>query len=241
MPHVELPSGIRIRYDERGDASARPLVLAHGFTVSLEMWMPQMHQLSQGYRLITWDARGHGGSSAPGQPEEYTMPALAADLRGLLEALDAVDGAVIGGMSFGGQIALQYAVDHPGDTHALILSDTTTRGDEPPRPRPSGEWDEWAGDPGLEGGLHAMRTRPDLTPALPDLAVPTLVIVGMQDGMILPGLDRLIDGLPRRRVIRLDGCVHGTSGQRPRDWNAAVLDFLRDVEAAALLGEDLVI
>jgi pimeloyl-ACP methyl ester carboxylesterase len=241
MPHVELPSGIRIRYDERGQSGGRPLVLAHGFTVSLEMWMPQMHALGEQYRLITWDARGHGGSSAPDDIEGYTMPALAADLRGLLEALDATEGAIVGGMSFGGHIALQYAVDHPEETHALILSDTTTRGAEPPAERPRGEWDEWAGDPGLEGGLHAMRHRPDLTPALPALDIPTLVIVGAEDEMILRNLDRLIDGLPRRRVVRLEGCVHGTSGQRPRDWNAAVLEFLRDVEAGAPLGEDLLV
>src|SRR5690606_17889044 len=122
MPHVDLPSGIRIRYDERGPGDARPLVLAHGFTVSLEMWFPQMHVLSQDYRLITWDARGHGGSSAPYEVGSYTMPALAQDLRGLLEARDAVDGAVIGGMSFGGMIAAQYALQHASDVHALILS-----------------------------------------------------------------------------------------------------------------------
>ncbi|MDA0271120.1 MAG: alpha/beta fold hydrolase [Chloroflexi bacterium] len=240
MPHVELPTGIRIRYDERGPSDARPLVLAHGFTAGLEMWFPQMHVLSQDYRLITWDARGHGGSSAPGIVEEYTMPALAEDLRGLLEALDAVDGAIIGGMSFGGQIALQYTVDHPSDVHALILSDSTTRGPQPPEEPRTGEVWDWAGDPGLEGGRHAMRTRPDLSEAIKDLDVATLVIVGTLDDMILPALHRL-DGLPRSRVVRLDGCYHGTSGQRPHDWNDQVLRFLRDVEAGAPLGEDEIV
>jgi len=240
MPHVELPTGIRIRYDERGPREGRPLVLAHGFSVSLEMWFPQMHLLSQDYRLITWDARGHGGSSAPDDIESYTMPALAEDLRGLLEALDAVEGAVIGGMSFGGQIAQQYAVDHAADVHALVLSDTTTRGNSGTDPIRSQEYPEWAGDPGMEGCRRAMRTRPDLTDALKDLDVPTLVIVGMQDGMILPGLHRL-EGLPRRRVVRLDGCVHGTSSQRPKDWAVEVLRFLADVDAGHALGEDTVI
>lgn len=237
MPHVELPSGIRIRYDERGPRDARPLVLAHGFSVSLEMWFPQMHVLSQDYRLITWDARGHGGSSAPEEIESYTMPDLAEDLRGLLEALDAVDGAVIGGMSFGGQIAMQYAVDHPSDVHALILSDTTTRGNSGTDPIRSQEYPEWAGDPGMEGCRRAMRTRPDLTETIKDLDVPTLVIVGMQDGMIMPGFHRL-DGLPRRRIVRFDGCVHGTSSQRPKDWADEVLRFLADVDAGHELGED---
>jgi len=238
MPAIETAQGIRIRYDERGPEDGRPLVLAHGFSVSLEMWMPQMQALSQEHRLITWDARGHGGSSAPDDLDSYTMPALAADLRGLLEALDAVDGAIVGGMSFGGQIAQQYAVDHPEDIHALILSDTTTRGPEAPQSSRSGSGADFAGDPGLEGGRQAMRTRPDLTPNLPSLDIPTLVIVGELDEMILTGLQRLTDGLPRSRLVRLAGCTHGTSGQRPAAWNQAVLGFLEDVAEEAPLGED---
>lgn len=239
MPHVDLPTGIRIRYDERGPRGARPLVLAHGFTVSLEMWLPQMEALSAGHRLITWDARGHGGSSAPGVVESYTMPALAEDMRGLLEALDAVDGAIIGGMSFGGQIALQYAVDHasaPDEVHALILSDSVTRGADLP---PARGFSPWAGDPGLEGGIHAMRTRPDLTPNLPALDVPTLLIVGEHDAMILAGIDRVASALTRRRLVTLRDCTHGTSGQRPGAWNRVVLDFLADVEDGAPLGESI--
>lgn len=240
MPHIETPEGIRIRYDERGPDHGRPLVLAHGFGVSLEMWIPQMAALSQEYRLITWDARGHGGSSAPDDLNSYTMPALARDLRGLLEALDAAEGAIIGGMSFGGQIAQQYAVDYPDDVYALILSDTTTRGPDAPQPSRSGMLADFGGDPGLEGCMHAMRTRDDLTPRLAALDVPALVIVGEHDEMILPNVDRLLDALPNRRVVRLAGCYHGTSGQRPAAWNQAVLDFLEDLLEDEPLGQDLV-
>jgi len=240
VPHIETPEGIRIRYDERGPDYGRPLVLAHGLGVSLEMWIPQMAALSQEYRLITWDARGHGGSSAPDDLESYTMPALARDLRGLLEALNAADDAIIGGMSFGGQIAQQYAVDYPDDVYALILSDTTTRGPDAPQPSRSGMLADFAGDPGLEGCMHAMRTRDDLTPRLASLEIPTLVIVGEHDEMILPSLDRLIDALPNRRVVRLAGCYHGTSGQRPAAWNQAVSDFLEDVLEEEPLGQDVV-
>jgi len=240
MPHVDLSTGIRIRYDERGPRDGRPLVLAHGFSVGLEMWFPQMHVLSQAYRLICWDARGHGGSSAPADVDSYTMPALAGDLRGLLEALDAADGAIVGGMSFGGQIVTQYAVDHPDGTYALIVSDSTTRGLDSP-PRPTRGFEEWAGDPGMEGCMRAMRERPDLTGDLRSLRIPTLLIAGTLDQMILPGLNRIADALPHRRVVRLAGCGHGTSGQRPREWNQAVLDFLRDVDAGSPLGEDITV
>lgn len=236
MPSLDLPSGIRIRYDDRGPREGQAIVLAHGFGVSLEMWMPQMRALSERHRLITWDARGHGGSSAPTDVASYDMPGLAADLRGLLEGLDAAEGATIGGMSFGGMIALQYAVDHPADTAALILSDSVTRGDGPIAEV------GFTGDPGIDGCRLAMASRPDLTSALPGLAMPALLIVGDRDDRILDGLPRMIagpeGGPPRRRVVRLRGCSHGTSGQRPDAWNDAVLRFLDDVEAGAPLGED---
>jgi pimeloyl-ACP methyl ester carboxylesterase len=237
VPSIETPEGIRIRYDERG--TGRPLALAHGVTASLEMWLPQMESLSERYRLITWDARGHGGSSAPDEVESYAMPALARDLRHLLEALGAVEGAVIGGMSFGGQIALQYAVDYPEDTFGLVLSDTTTRGNEAPRDHlaAAAAWGG-EGDPGLEGAFYAMGHRPDLTPALPGLTMPALVLYGEHDEGIGRGVHRLADGLRQRRVVTLEGCFHGTSGQRPSAWNAAVLEFLADLEAGAVGNEE---
>ncbi|MDA0814998.1 MAG: alpha/beta fold hydrolase [Chloroflexi bacterium] len=237
MPHADLPTGIRIRYEERGAPDARPLVLAHGFSAGLDMWWPQVPTLSEEFRLIIWDARGHGGSSAPRDPESYTIEALTADLRGLLEILDAVDGAVIGGVSFGGQIATQYAVDYPADTYALVLSDTTTRGADAGEPIRAQEYPTWVGDPGMEGCRFAMRNRADLTEHLYNLDIPTLVIVGTFDGSILPGLHRL-DGLQRKRTVRLDRCGHGTSAQRPDDWTDEVVRFIRDVEAGAPLGED---
>jgi pimeloyl-ACP methyl ester carboxylesterase len=234
MPAITTPEGISIRYQEFG--SGQPLVLAHGFGVSLDMWWPQFETLSQ--RLIVWDARGHGSSSAPADPAMYSMSALAGDLRHLLVALDAVEGAAVGGMSFGGQIALQYAVDHPEDTRALILSDSTTRGDS----APSGEVPYMIkGDHGLEGAYLAMDARPDLTPQLPSVRMPALVIYGDQDQVIGNGIHRVVDGLPERRVVLLRGCSHGSSAQRPDDWAQAVLRFLADVEAGTpVSGEETV-
>jgi pimeloyl-ACP methyl ester carboxylesterase len=234
MPTVTTPDGINIRYQEFG--SGRPLVLAHGFGASLDMWWPQIDALSQRHRLIVWDARGHGGSSAP--PDSYSMASLATDLRQLLETLGAVEGAAIGGMSFGGQIALQYAITFPEDTRALILSDSTTRGET----APTGEVPYmFRGDRGLEGAYMAMDGRPDLTPYLSSLRMPALVIYGDQDPVIANGIHRVIDGMPNRRVVCLRGCSHGSSAQRPDDWAQAVLRFLDDVEAGAdISGEEIV-
>lgn len=234
MPEVLRPGGVRIHYEVAGDGP--PLVLAHGFSASLDMWSWQLPYLAAGRRLILWDARGHGGSSAPADPAQYSMPELAADLRAVLEAAGAADSCVIGGMSFGGQIALQYAVDYPESTRALVLSDTTTRG-----PRPSVEQlpPQFAHNPGLLGAYVGMQARADLTARLPELAMPALVIYGDWDELIADGVHRLADGLPQRRMVRMSGCFHGTSAQRPKDWTDAVLQFLADVDAGVPVSGEL--
>lgn len=235
MPFIDTPDGVSIRYQEFG--SGRPLVLAHGFSASLDMWWPQIDALSQGHRLIVWDARGHGASSVPRDCAAYSMPGMAADLRCLLESIDAVEDAVIG-MSFGGQIALQYAVDHAKDVRALVLSDSTTRGDTPPR----GEVPlMFADDYGLEGAFLAMDERPDLTPRLGSLGMPALVMYGELDQMIASGVDRVASGLPNRRVVLLRHCSHGTSAQRPAEWADTVLRFLDDIDAGVdIRGEEVI-
>ncbi|MFN8584103.1 MAG: alpha/beta fold hydrolase [Dehalococcoidia bacterium] len=236
MPFITTPDGVQIRYQEFG--SGRPLVLAHGFSASLDMWWPQVDALSQGHRLIVWDARGHGASSAPRDRAAYSMPGMAADLRCLLEGIDAVEDAVIGGMSFGGQIALQYTVDHPADVRALILSDSTTRGDTPPRGEVPLMFQD---DYGLEGAFLAMDSRPDLTSQLGALQMPALILYGEYDPMIAAGIDRVASGLPNRRLVLMRYCSHGTSGQRPMEWADAVLRFLDDVDAGIdVRGEEAV-
>ena len=210
MPTVTRPSEVSIYYEVHGARNevgrdGPPIVLAHGFGVSTGMWWPQIEPLTRSHRLILWDARSHGRSSAPREPEAYSMPLFAADLRAVLDDAGASDGAIIGGMSFGGQIALQHAVEYPEATRALILSDSGPRGpvdpDEPSRAVPL----EYELD-GLGGAFLAMSARPDLTSALPTLRMPALVIYGEHDARLAEPVRRLADGLPQRRVVCLAGC-----------------------------------
>ena len=76
-----------------------------------------------------------------------------------------------------------------------------------------------------------MAARPDLTPALPSLRMPALVIYGELDRRLAEPVQRLAEGLPQRRVVCLAGCTHGSSAQRPDEWSAAVVRFLDDIEA----------
>ena len=228
MPRAEH-DGVRIYYEDfpardeppgwPGEEGATPLVLAHGFGVDLTMWDWQLEPLSWRRRLILWDARGHGQSAAPTTDEAYSMPLLAGDLAAVLDHAG-IERAIVGGMSFGGMIALQFAVDFPTRTRALILSDSVPRFEASSAPVPAD----------AHGARRAMLERPDLTSTLPTLTMPALVIYGEHDQRIAEGVPTLADGLPRRRIVCLRGCSHGTSAQRPDVWTDVVLAFTDDVE-----------
>lgn len=99
-----------------------PLVLIHPFSASLEFWTPHIRKLSTKYKVIAYDVRGHGLSSAPDGEENYTLEILAEDLHNLLTHLN-VDKAYIGGLSLGGAIALGYAHRYPETLKALLIFD----------------------------------------------------------------------------------------------------------------------
>src|SRR4030042_4830411 len=111
---------ININYKIYGDGF--PLVLIHPFSASLEFWAPQIKKLSSGYRIIAYDVRGHGLSSAPAGEENYPLHILVEDLHQLLEHLK-VTQVFVGGLSLGGAVALGYAGRHPGTVKALLIFD----------------------------------------------------------------------------------------------------------------------
>ena len=111
---------ININYKIYGDGF--PLVLIHPFSTSLGFWAPQVEILSPKYRVITYDVRGHGLSSAPVGEEQYTLDILAEDLHQLLQHLG-VTQAYVSGLSLGGAVALGYAGRHPDVIKALMVFD----------------------------------------------------------------------------------------------------------------------
>lgn len=113
-------AGHRLSYGVGGEGE--PLVLLHGGTGSSEeYWAAQIEHLSPRYRVIAFDFRGFGSSAGPG--EEVTIPDLAGDLAHLLDHLG-IRRAHVAGLSLGGIVAQQFALDHPGRLGKLILSDT---------------------------------------------------------------------------------------------------------------------
>jgi pimeloyl-ACP methyl ester carboxylesterase len=139
-------NGITLAYDDRG--SGEPLLLIHGHPFDRSMWRPQLAAFAGSYRVIAPDLRGFGDSAAgagtgagPGSEAGTggngpvgTPPwrAYAADLAGLLDRL-AVGGAVVAGLSMGGQIALEFCRLFPSRARALVLADTFAQTDPPER------------------------------------------------------------------------------------------------------------
>ncbi|MEX0782116.1 MAG: alpha/beta fold hydrolase [Dehalococcoidia bacterium] len=124
MPTLPLSDELSINYEWWGDPEAPGVVLLHGFTADLRMWAPHVDALSEDYRVIAVDLRGHGRSSAPEEIESYTMEAYAEDVRALLDSLE-VDVCGLIGCSFGGMVALQFAVTWPERVAALVISDSS--------------------------------------------------------------------------------------------------------------------
>src|SRR3990172_5677407 len=115
-------NGIELAYEVHGEGT--PLVLAHGFTATKEMWENQIGPFSQRYRVVVYDARGHGESEAPPADDpRYSLDSFVEDQHALMEHLE-IERAHIGGLSMGGMIAMRFALAHPQMTNALLLTDT---------------------------------------------------------------------------------------------------------------------
>lgn len=128
MPNARV-NGVNLYYAVRG--SGLPLVLVHGFACGIRSWDPQVRALAAHYRVITYDVRGHGLSEAPRAPEAYSQPTSVEDLRALLAHLK-IRRAAVGGLSMGGNIALNFAIAHPAMVTALIVADTGAGSDGTP-------------------------------------------------------------------------------------------------------------
>jgi pimeloyl-ACP methyl ester carboxylesterase len=119
MPYA-VNQGIRIHYRIEGDG--QPLVLQHGFTDSLETWydLGYVEALKPQYRLILIDARGHGASDKPHEPDAYDRERNVADITTVLDDLY-IQRAHYFGYSMGGRIGFAIARYAPERVQSLIL------------------------------------------------------------------------------------------------------------------------
>src|SRR6202047_4528548 len=124
MPFVEN-LGARIHWDEEG--SGAPLLLIMGLGWPSQAWHRTRPILSEKYRTIALATRGAGRSEAPAGP--YSITRMAADAAAVLNAAR-VNAAHIFGVSMGGMIAQEFALQYPNKVRSLILGCTAAGGPE---------------------------------------------------------------------------------------------------------------
>ena len=254
MPKARL-NGIEINYEEHGSHYGEPILLTHAFAATLEMWGPQFEALHN-YRVIAWDMRGHGGTDSPPDQESYSEKLTVEDMAALLRHLG-VEHAVVGGLSLGGYISLEFQLAHPEMVSALILCNT---GPGYRKDDARAGWNDFSigyakrlEERGLEGlgrgpeidatreyqrsasGL-AMAARGILTQRdanvmehLEGIDVPTLIILGADDARYKAGGDYMASKIPNARKVVIEGAAHAVNLYQPEKFNEAVLGFLRDI------------
>ncbi|MEX2556337.1 MAG: alpha/beta hydrolase [Actinomycetota bacterium] len=111
--------GHSIAYKENGQGVA--LVLLHGFLCDSRCWSQQLHGLSDGFRVVAWDAPGAGSSSDP--LESFTTADYARSLASFLDALGVMRAHVVG-LSWGGILAQEFYRLYPERLRSLVLADT---------------------------------------------------------------------------------------------------------------------
>ncbi len=112
--------GRHIRYGIAGRGV--PVLLIHGGLVDSRMWDDQVATLSAGHCTIRYDQRGFGRSAAA-----KTAYSPVEDVKALLDKLG-VRKAVVIGLSYGGQVAIDFALEHPDRVLALVTASATVRG-----------------------------------------------------------------------------------------------------------------
>lgn len=124
MPFVEN-QGTKIYWDEQGQGA--PILLIMGLGWTSDLWYRTRPVLAARYRTIVFDNRGVGRSDVP--PGPYTIAQMASDAAAVLDAAG-IESAHIFGVSMGGMIAQEFALQYPKRVRSLILGCTAPGGPE---------------------------------------------------------------------------------------------------------------
>jgi 3-oxoadipate enol-lactonase len=121
-------NGVETAYRFDGPAGGRVVLLSNSLMSNYDMWDWTVPALSDRYRVLRYDTRGHGRSSTT--PGPYSIAMLGDDAAALLDALG-IRAAHVAGLSMGGMIAQQLGARYPDKVLSLALCDTAS--EMPPR------------------------------------------------------------------------------------------------------------
>ncbi len=110
MPHVAMPDGVSLYYEEVG--SGTPVVFVHEYAGDYRTWEPQLRYFSRAFRCVTFSQRGYPPSDVPNDPTKYGQDLARNDVIALMDALG-IDKAHIVGHSMGASTALHVGIHFP--------------------------------------------------------------------------------------------------------------------------------
>jgi len=249
MPTINR-DGVKIYYEVHG--SGPPLLLTHGYSSTSRMWRGQIAALSKHHKLVLWDMRGHGESGYPEDTAAYSEALTVADMAALLDAVGA-EKAIVGGLSLGGYMSLAFYRAHPNRVRALLIIDT---GPGFKKDEAREVWNKRAHDTGdrferegLEVLKSASRERSSVThrdasglaraargmltqrdarviELLPNIKVPSLIVVGADDAPFLAASDYMAAKIPGAKKAVIPAAGHAVNIDQPLAFIEAVLPFL---------------
>jgi pimeloyl-ACP methyl ester carboxylesterase len=255
MPKIDR-DGVQIHYEVHGDGP--PLIMTHGYSSTSAMWNGQIDALSRRHKLVLWDMRGHGQSDYPDDPAAYSEAATVGDIAALLDAVGARR-AVVGGLSLGGYMSLAFYRAHPERVSALLIIDT---GPGFKKDDAREVWNKRALDTadrfdregldvlksasrerstvshrdatGLARAARGMLTQRDarVIEVLPEIKVPSLVVVGADDTPFLAASDYMAAKIPGARKVVIPAAGHAVNIDRPQAFIDAVVPFLDGLPTA---------
>lgn len=254
-----------IGYDDLGHGET--IVLIHGHPFNRSMWSAQVKMLRKTHRVIAPDLRGYGESTIT--IGKVKLEDHAADIRDLLDFLG-VDEIVLGGLSMGGQIVMEFYRQFPERINALILADTFAQLDTPQvrenrikmadqlsregmkdyavevlpkmitpaniksQPKLAAEILKMMQSTAPEGAAASLRGRAerrDYLQLLPEIAVPTLIVVGKEDEFT-PVRDAELMGslIPTSRLEVIEGAGHMPNMECHLEFNTVLSHWLEFIK-----------
>ena len=256
MPKIDR-DGIKIYYEVHG--SGPPLILTHGYSSTSAMWHGQIEAFSKHHQLILWDMRGHGQSDYPDDPAAYSETLTVGDIAALLDEVGATK-AIVGGLSLGGYMSLAFYRAHPERVSALLIIDTgpgfkkdDARDTWNKRAHATADSFDREGlevlksasrerstvhhrdASGLARAARGMLTQRDarVIELLPDIKVPSLVVVGADDAPFLAASDYMAAKIPGAKKAVIPAAGHAANIDQPQAFIEAVVPFLDALPGSA--------
>jgi esterase len=218
--------GTVFHYRETGESSGPALVLLHALGENAGDWDEVAAALSDRYRVVAMDQRGHGQSE---HTDEYSFDLMRDDLRNFVDALGLERFSLVG-HSMGGLVALLFAEEHPGRVERLVIEDAAppagggTRPEPPPEPPEPVPFD-WR----VVAPIRRQLNDPDSAwwEGLPWITAPTLVVGGGSTSHIpREDLEAMSELIPRCRLVTIEGAGHEVHSARHEQFLALLEEFL---------------